>query len=86
VAVVASDNLGLIHVRIMVGDQTVATILPDNDDRNIRTGTMVDYRAAGIATGQHTLKAVAEDSAGNTSEDSFRLRIATDRSSGNPCD
>ncbi len=86
VAVDASDNLGLIHVRIMVGEVTVATILPDNDGRSIRTGTMVDYRAAGIATGQHTLKAVAEDSAGNTAEDSFRLRIATDRSSGNPCD
>lgn len=86
VAVEASDNLGLIHVRIMVGNTVVATILPDDDARSIRTGTMVDYRAAGIATGQHTLKAVAEDSAGNTAEDSFRLRIATDRSSGNPCD
>lgn len=86
VAVEASDNLALIHVRIMVGNTVVATILPDENPRSIRTGTMVDYRAAGIATGQHTLKAVAEDSAGNTAEDSFRLRIATDRSSGNPCD
>ncbi len=86
VAVDASDNMGLIHVRILVGSTVVATILPDGDNRSIDTGTMVDYRGAGIRTGQHTLKAVAEDSAGNTAEDSFRLRIATDRSSGNPCD
>jgi hypothetical protein len=86
VAIEASDNMGLVHVRILVGNVVVATILPDGDGRSLDTGTMVDYRGAGIVTGQHTLKAVAEDSAGNTAQDSFRLRIATERASGNPCD
>jgi hypothetical protein len=86
VAVVATDNQALIHVRIVVDSTVVATILPDGSATRIDTGTMIDYRAAGISSGLHTLKAIAEDSAGNTSEDSIRLRIMTDRSSGNPCD
>jgi hypothetical protein len=86
VAVIATDNSALVHVRILVDDTVVATILPDGNAARIATGTMVDYRAAGIVSGLHNLKAVAEDSAGNTAEDTIRLRIMTERSSGNPCD
>jgi hypothetical protein len=86
VAVQASDNDALIHVRILVDNAVVATILPTGNGQSIDTSTMVDYRAAGISSGTHTLKAVAEDLAGNTAEDSVRLRIMTNQSSGNPCD
>jgi len=86
VAVVASDAVGLAHVRIAVGNTTVGTIMPEGDNTHMETGTMIDYRAAGIQSGTHTIKAIAEDLAGNTAQDSFSLRIQTNQSSGNPCD
>ena len=84
-AVEASDNLALIHVRIMVGNTVVATILPDENPRRSGPGRWLIIELPASLRGSIP-KAVAEDSAGNTAEDSFRLRIATDRSSGNPCD
>jgi hypothetical protein len=66
----ASDNIGVARVSYFVGDNLI-TASSDAPDY----ATMLDMRDVVRTRGTYTLRAVAEDAAGNTAEDAFDLTI-----------
>jgi hypothetical protein len=66
----AADNIGVARVSYFVGD---ALITSSSDAPDY--ATMLDMREVVRTRGTYTLRAVAEDTAGNTAEDAFDLTI-----------